>query len=77
MIQISQRRMIKMSKTKAQEEMQEFLNVWTKAGKPVTKEWYTTFRKYDCPNNESFNACHTGYCPVGEEECCRLINPFS
>lgn len=67
----------RMSKTKVQKEMQEFVNVWTKVGKPVTKEWYDAFRKYTCPNEEHANACRTGYCPMGEEDCCMLIDKFS
>ncbi len=64
-----------MSENNIQEKMQEFLNLWTKAGKPITEEWYETFRDYVCPNTVSIDdACNTGYCPVGETECCRLVD---
>jgi len=63
--------------TKIQEEMKKFVEVWTKAGKPITKDWYEAFMKHTCPNIESPNACQTGYCPMGDDDCCLLINEFS
>ncbi|GAG33590.1 unnamed protein product [marine sediment metagenome] len=62
--------------TTIQREMQEFVNVWTRAGKPITRDWYEAFMKYTCPNMETPNAC-AGICPMSEKNCTELIDPFS
>jgi len=57
--------------------MSEFVQRWKEAGNPLDEDWYKLFMSYKCPNLEFPNACKTGYCPMGDDDCTRLINQFS
>ena len=64
-------------KTENQLVMSEFVQRWKEAGSPLDRDWYELFMKLVCLNLEHRGACWDGYCPMGDDECSKLVSTFS